>query len=92
MSLNANRLIKFENESDLHNISRIIECLNRQHLMWYIENTHMCAKLAECITTDLLNPYPKSPDWVYVIYSKNSYEILKNIVELDYMKKKLKSR
>ena len=59
MSLNAKSLIKFENENDLHNISRIIKCLNGQHLMWYIENSHMCTELAESIAKNLLNPYPK---------------------------------
>ena len=86
MSLNANALIKFENETDLDNISRIIKCLNGDHLM-YIENTHMCEKFAEDLTRNLLNPYPKSSDCVYVIYSKKNYNILKGIVELDYERK-----
>ena len=87
MSLNANALIKFENEKDLGNISRIIECLNGDHLMWYIENTHMCGELADNITRNLLSPVPKSSDSVFVIYSKETYNILKGIVELDYVKK-----
>ena len=87
MSLNANALIKFENQTDFDNISRIIECLNGDYLMWYVENTHMCEKLAENLTRNLLNPDPKSSDSVYVIYSKKTYNILKSIVELDYERK-----
>ena len=84
MSLNANALIKFENETDFDNISRIIECLNEAHLMWYIENTHMCLKFAEDLTRNLKNPSPNSSYCVYVIYSQKTYIILKGIIQLDY--------
>ena len=55
MAVNQYALITFENEADFNNISRIIQCLNEHHFMWYFDNTHMCPKFAADQTTNYLN-------------------------------------